>query len=45
LEKTKMRVREYSKRSENFYPWLIGALICLIMDILLRHFVLRTISQ
>ena len=45
LEKTKMRVREYSKRSENFYPWLIGALICLIMDILIRHFVLRTISQ
>lgn len=45
LEKTKMRVREYSKRSENFYPWLVGALICLILEILIRHFVLRTISQ
>lgn len=45
LEKTKMRVREYSKRSENFYPWLVGALLCLILDILIRHFVLRTISQ
>ena len=45
LEKTKMRVREYSKRSENFYPWLVGALLCLVLDILIRHFVLRTISQ
>lgn len=45
LEKTKMRVREYSKRSENFYPWLVGALLCLILEILIRHFVLRTISQ
>ncbi len=45
LEKTKLRVREYSKRSENFLPWLIGALLCLMLDILIRHFALRTIAQ
>ena len=45
LEKTKMRVREYSKRTENFAPWLMAALLCLILEILLRYFVLRTISN
>ena len=45
LEKTKMRVREYSKRTENFAPWLMAALLCLLLEILLRYFVLRTISN
>lgn len=45
LEKTKIRVREYSKRTENFMPFLIGALICLLLDILIRHFILRTIAE
>lgn len=45
LEKSKIRVREYSKRSENFMPFLYAALICLLLDILIRHFALRTIAE
>ncbi len=45
LEKTKLRVREYSKRTENFAPWLMAALLCIIAEILLRYFVLKTISN
>lgn len=45
LEKSKIRVREYSKRSENFMPFLYAALFCLLMDILIRHFALRTIAE
>ena len=45
LEKTKLRVREYSKRIENFMPYLIAALMLLIAEILVRYFGLRTISN
>ena len=45
LEKTKMRVREYSKRTENFAPWLIAALLCLIAEVIVRYFALRTITN
>lgn len=45
LEKTKMRVREYAKHTENFAPFLYAALLCLLLEILLRYFVLRTIAQ
>ncbi len=45
LEKTKIRVREYSKRSENFEPYLWAAFVCLIMGIIIRYFLLRTISD
>ena len=45
LEKTKIRVREYSKRTEHFAPFLLAALLCLLTEVLLRFFVLRTISE
>ena len=45
LEKTKIRAREYSKRAEYFLPFLWAALACLILEIFLRHFVLRTVSE
>ena len=45
LEKTKLRVREYSKRTENFAPYLLAALLLLIAEILVRYFGLRTISN
>lgn len=45
LEKTKLRVREYSKHTETFAPFLVAALLCLIAEIVLRYFVLRTISN
>ena len=45
LEKTKIRVREYSKRTENFAPFLLAALACLLLEIILRFFVLRTVTE
>ena len=45
LEKTKLRVREYSKRTENFAPWLVTALLCLIAEVLIRYFALKTITN
>lgn len=45
MEKTKIRVREYSKRQENFQPFLWSALLCLLLEMILRAFVLRTISN
>ncbi|MBP5290423.1 MAG: VWA domain-containing protein [Paludibacteraceae bacterium] len=45
MEKTKIRVREFSKKSENFAPYLWAAALCLLLEILLRFFVLRTISN
>ena len=45
LEKTKLRVREYSKHTENFAPFLYAALLCVLLEVILRYFVLRTISN
>ncbi|MCQ2346681.1 MAG: VWA domain-containing protein [Paludibacteraceae bacterium] len=45
LEKSKIRVREFSKHTENFVPFLSIALICLLLEILLRYFVLRTLTN
>ena len=45
LEKSKIRVREYSKRTESYAPFLTAALLCLLLDILLQCFALRTITD
>lgn len=45
LEKTKIRVREFSKRTENFTPYLWAALLCLLLEVVLRFFVLRTLTN
>ena len=45
LEKTKIRVREYSKRTEHFMPFLTAALLCLLLEVLIRFFVTRTIAE
>ncbi len=45
LEKSKIRVREYSKRSEHFAPFILAALICLLLEVILRYYVLRTITN
>lgn len=45
LEKTKIRVREYSKRTEHFAPFLVAALACLLLELLLRYLVLRTVAE
>lgn len=43
LEKTKISVREYSKKNEMFYLFAVAAFLCLISEILLRNTVLRKI--
>lgn len=45
LEKTKLRVREYSKHTDIFPPFLVAALLCLIGEVVLRYFVLRTVTN
>ncbi len=43
MEKTKVEVKEYSKRSEEFIPFALLALAFLVMEILLRNTVLRNL--
>jgi Ca-activated chloride channel family protein len=45
MEKTKIRVREFSKKTENFSVFLWAALACLLLEIVLRFFVLRTLTN
>lgn len=45
MEKTKIRVREYSKKTENYQPFLWAASACLLLLILLKYFILRTITN
>lgn len=45
LEKTKLRVREYAKHTDIFPPFIVAALLCLIAEIILRYFVLRTVTN
>ncbi|MCQ2323695.1 MAG: VWA domain-containing protein [Paludibacteraceae bacterium] len=45
LEKTKLRVREFSKRTEHFAPFLIAAVMCLLLEIIIRYFALKTITN
>ncbi|MBQ2448149.1 MAG: VWA domain-containing protein [Bacteroidales bacterium] len=39
LEKTKMQVREYSKRQEEFRPFALAAFLMLLIEILLRQII------
>jgi len=43
LEKTKISVREYSKKDEQFYLFSIFAFIFLTLEILIRNTILRKI--
>ncbi|MBQ0056395.1 MAG: VWA domain-containing protein [Bacteroidales bacterium] len=43
MEKTKMSVREFSRREEEFLPFAIAAIIMLLLHVLLRHTVLRNL--
>ena len=43
LEKTKMNVKEYAKRYEAFAPFAIVALLCVVLELLLRMLVLKKI--
>lgn len=41
MEKTKLQVREYSRKSEEYMPWLVAALTLLVVELLLRNTLLR----
>lgn len=41
MEKTKLQVREYKKRNEEFFPYLLTAFLLLVIEILIRNTVLR----
>ena len=43
LEKTKMNWKKFSKRYEAYQPFAVAAIICLLLEILLRTTVLRRI--
>lgn len=43
LEKTKLSVKEFSRREENYLPWAILAFVLLGIEIILRNTVLRNI--
>ncbi len=43
LEKTKLNVRQYNKKYEQYLPFAIAAFLCLLLELLLRNFVLRKI--
>lgn len=41
LQKTVMETNRYTRTEECFMPWLIAALACLVLELLMRHTVLR----
>ncbi len=43
LEKTKLNVKEFSKREEAFAPFAIVALACILLELLLRSTILKKI--
>lgn len=43
LEKTKLNVKDYSRKVEEFQPFAIAAILCLLLELLLRLTILRRI--
>ena len=43
LERTKLNVKDFSRKSEEYMPFAIWALVCLLLEVLLRLTVLRRI--
>ena len=43
LERTKLNVKDFSRKSEEYMPFAVWALVCLILEVLLRLTVLRRI--
>jgi Ca-activated chloride channel family protein len=43
MEKTRLDVKQFSKRSEEYFPFLLAAMLILLFEILLRYTVFRTI--
>jgi Ca-activated chloride channel family protein len=43
LEKTRLDVKHFSKKKEEYFPFLLAAMLILLIEILLRYTVFRTI--
>lgn len=43
LEKTKLNVKDYSRKNEEFQPFAIAAVLCILLELLLRLTLLRRI--
>ena len=43
LEKTKLSVKDFSRKSEEYMPFALWAMACLLLEVLLRLTVLRRI--
>jgi len=43
MEKTRMDVKQFSKRKEEYFPFLLAALLLLLSEVLLRYTLFRTI--
>lgn len=44
LEKTSIRTRVIRQQEEFFFPFLLAALVCLILEIIVRHLLLKSIT-
>ena len=43
LEKTRLDVKQFSKKKEEYFPFLLAAMILLLAEVLLRYTIFRTI--
>ena len=43
LEKTRLDVKQFSKKKEEYFPFLLAAMLILLIEILLRYTIFRTI--
>ena len=43
LEKTKLDVKQFSKKKEEYFPWILLAIALLALEVLMRYTVFRTI--
>jgi Ca-activated chloride channel family protein len=43
LEKTRLDVKHFNKKTEEYFPFLLAAMIILLLEILLRYTIFRTI--
>ena len=43
LEKTKLNVKDFSRKSEEYMPFALWAMVCLVLEVLLRLTILRRI--
>lgn len=43
LEKTRFNVLRYNQKTEEFLPFALSAVICLLLEFVIRHFFIRTL--